>query len=130
MQVAVPEFAERLIDQAMTLQGAQSGKAIRHDANAKVPLATGRARVSGMRGAVVQHLQLLGMQGRAQALLDPHKSIGSRGAHEAGAREAMESARAASQAPCAMANTRNAALNPKTLKYTQARSLANSATSR
>ncbi len=87
--------------------------------------------MAGVRGAVIVQLQLHGLQGLPQQLLDAHgrgaaACRGGRGrrspVHHALAFTAA--VRAASHTPCSMANKMKAPVRPNTLNFTQARSLA------
>src|ERR1700722_11583148 len=62
---------QRIIDQAVTLQGFQSLKACGHDPQPEVPLAPG-AGVARMRGTVVAYLQVRRLQLLLQQAFDVH----------------------------------------------------------
>ncbi len=102
----------------MALQGLEAVEAGRHHPDAEVPLA--RASVADVRGALILYLQVRRPQLPLQQIFDTLRGR-QVGAHEACA--SCTSARDASHAACAIANSANASVRPKNLKLTQARSL-------
>jgi len=126
MQATLEQRCERLVDEPVTLQGAQPAETVRHDLQAEVP-AAGRG-MAGMRGRFIPNLEMRRgerLQQPLDALGSGHggglRSHGGAPAHEACA--ARTSGREASQAACAIANSANASVSPKNLKFTQLRSL-------
>jgi hypothetical protein len=133
----LPERSQDGIDPAMSLHRSQAGEGCGHDPQSKVPLAGGTG-VSGVRRAVISHLELARLQLLAQQLLDAARGVRTRwhaGSVTVGVRAhallgLTDSMCAVSQAAWTRANTMNAALRPNTLKSTQMRSLMLAATAR
>lgn len=122
--LGLQQRADGIVYQPMPRQRRQADEAGRGDPDVEMP-AIARARVPGMRCAVVPDLQYGRLQrldqGRTQ-LLD------TRGRHGDGS--LATDARRDSHRDCSSTKTSVAAVMPTTLKVTQVRSLALNATSR
>ena len=129
MQATFEQWRQRLVDEAMALQRFQTHELAGHDSQAEVP-PSGRG-VADVRGGFVPYLEMQRREPLLQQTLDALGGGGGRGdglqlhegrgTHEACA--ARTSGREVSQAACAIANSANATVSPKNLKFTQSRSL-------
>jgi len=122
MDLGPHQLRDRRVDQLVALRAVAPGEALRDHGDGKMPPLTGPG-MAGMLRAVVADLQRQRMQARGERLTQFGDALGT---HVVASRGRWR----ASQATCAAANTSVAPVNPKSLKFTQARSLALNATSR
>jgi hypothetical protein len=119
MDLGFKQCGKCFVDQTMALYGLQTLKAGGHDFQVKVPLAC--ALVPHVRAAVIAHLKMLRPQSLSQQTLDVRGGRIGKFWHID--QTAWASVRDDSHKACSIANAMNAAVSPKTLKFTQARSL-------
>ncbi len=117
VDVGLHEIAQRPVNQLVPLQRAQAAKVGGHDAHAKMPSAISRTRMTGVQMAVVDQLDLLGVQCLAQ-LTDDALGAGHCGFSD-GAEVSSGGILDDSQIACAIANTTVSPSMPNSLKLTQ-----------
>jgi len=126
MHASAHKRSDRIVDQTVAFDSFSALKCRGDDADPVVP-AFARAGVSRMRRAVVDNIELY----RRKTLHEEHAQLPD--AIVVGALHGQSGAALVlrtSQASCTATNTKVAAVNPKTLKYTQMRSGALKATIR
>src|SRR5688572_16178779 len=80
VDVGLHQRAQSSIDHAMALDGALAGKATRENAHLEMPAAVARPRVSDMATAVVDDLELFGVELRFELASDQRDALGGHGA--------------------------------------------------
>ena len=130
MNVGLKQRRQDVVHQAVALQRSQTLEARGHDFQVKVPFACCTV-MSGMRAAVIAHLQMRRLQMLLQQLLDLRSGGLSGVCHEYlchGRQAGSVWVREESHSACSSANRNIAAVRPNTLKFTQVLSLALNAT--
>lgn len=118
------QLGERGVDRLMAAAQRESPKTFCHDPNPIVPAAADRAWMPGMRRAVVDDVEALGLEPLLEAFANPGDTRLAHRAPDSSAESGSEGVlRMAIQMPCAIENASVRPSPPNSLNFTQNASL-------